>query len=317
MQKSIRVGLATNSHYLSPLQSKLNTEKILNSGITFLKAEQGGTYDALIVLNETIRPLRVNVREGFTWKVIQEPQVDGKNPFVENHGTEFDVIYSHFEVEKDSRIRITPPLLPWIVERTATQLIAAPVPEKPRNLSIVASTKSLWPGHEKRNEFVNQVLENVPDIDVFGQGRRLISDKWDALAPYKYSIALENSSQPNYFTEKIVDCFATYTVPLYYGDPLIGHYFPEGSFVWLPVESPDVAIQIIQKTVASNDWSDRLQSITEARNLCLEKYNIYSYFIDEINSSRNQLDRAKFVNKTIRGQYSNMEYAARKILKKF
>ena len=29
----------------------------------------------------------------------------------------------------------------------------------------------------------------------------------------------------NYFTEKILDCFATYTIPIYYGCPNIGDFF--------------------------------------------------------------------------------------------
>ena len=40
-----------------------------------------------------------------------------------------------------------------------------------------------------------------------------------------FHIAAENSQQRNYFTEKIIDCFASKTLPIYYGCPNIGDWF--------------------------------------------------------------------------------------------
>jgi hypothetical protein len=40
-----------------------------------------------------------------------------------------------------------------------------------------------------------------------------------------FHIAAENSQQRNYFTEKIIDCFASKTIPIYYGCPNIGDWF--------------------------------------------------------------------------------------------
>ena len=40
-----------------------------------------------------------------------------------------------------------------------------------------------------------------------------------------FHIAIENTSIKNYFTEKIIDCFQTRTVPIYYGCINIGDYF--------------------------------------------------------------------------------------------
>ena len=40
-----------------------------------------------------------------------------------------------------------------------------------------------------------------------------------------FSIAIENSRNGCYFTEKILDCFTTRTVPIYWGCPDIGDYF--------------------------------------------------------------------------------------------
>ena len=40
-----------------------------------------------------------------------------------------------------------------------------------------------------------------------------------------FQITLENDSYSTYFTEKVTDCFATGTIPVYWGAPDIGDYF--------------------------------------------------------------------------------------------
>ena len=40
-----------------------------------------------------------------------------------------------------------------------------------------------------------------------------------------YHIAVENSRQKNYFTEKIIDCFASRTIPIYWGCPNLENWF--------------------------------------------------------------------------------------------
>jgi hypothetical protein len=36
---------------------------------------------------------------------------------------------------------------------------------------------------------------------------------------------IENDRAPNYFTEKLIDCFALGTIPIYWGCPNIGDFF--------------------------------------------------------------------------------------------
>jgi hypothetical protein len=44
-----------------------------------------------------------------------------------------------------------------------------------------------------------------------------------------FSVSIENGSYSSYFTEKILDCFATGTIPVYYGSPDISSFFnPKG-----------------------------------------------------------------------------------------
>ncbi len=79
-------------------------------------------------------------------------------------------------------------------------------------------------GHVLRNHVLDLMLTR-DDIDVFGKGISWIPSKVDGLANYAFSIAMENCCQNFYFTEKLVDCLLTDTVPIYYGCEGIGRYF--------------------------------------------------------------------------------------------
>ena len=41
----------------------------------------------------------------------------------------------------------------------------------------------------------------------------------------KFQIVCENQIMPNMFTEKLIDCFRTKTVPIYYGCQNLGEFF--------------------------------------------------------------------------------------------
>ena len=47
----------------------------------------------------------------------------------------------------------------------------------------------------------------------------------EKLFNYMFSIAIENTRETNYFTEKIVDCLQSKTIPIYYGCPNIEEFF--------------------------------------------------------------------------------------------
>jgi hypothetical protein len=53
----------------------------------------------------------------------------------------------------------------------------------------------------------------------------VLGDSKEPLFNSMFHIAIENCSIKNYFTEKIVDCFQTRTVPIYYGCRNIGEFF--------------------------------------------------------------------------------------------
>jgi len=102
--------------------------------------------------------------------------------------------------------------------------------EKKRLVSMITSSKSFLAGHVFRLDWARRLQGK---LDLFGRGFREIQDKEEALNDYMFSVAVENASYCSYFTEKILDCFATGTIPVYHGAPDIAEYFNKDGIITL------------------------------------------------------------------------------------
>jgi hypothetical protein len=100
--------------------------------------------------------------------------------------------------------------------------------DKNKFLSIIASGKRQTNGHRLRHEIINN---KFIDMDIFGHGYNPIDNKIVALKDYMFSLIIENDNTHNWFTEKIVDCLVTGTVPIYWGCSNIGDYFNVKGFI--------------------------------------------------------------------------------------
>lgn len=99
---------------------------------------------------------------------------------------------------------------------------------KTKLISMISSKKVLCEQHQRRLEVVDRMTATGM-VDIYGQGINYIEKKEGGLCDYMFSIAMENATYAGNFTEKIMDCFATGTIPIYSGDPTIDRFFnPEG-----------------------------------------------------------------------------------------
>jgi len=136
----------------------------------------------------------------------------------------YDAIFVHDRemIEKDNRFKYLPngSNKHWIVD--------CGIHKKTKLVSMINSGKKMCKGHRARNEITSQINDKV---DLFGLLYNPIERKETALNDYMFSIALENAQYETYFTEKILDCFATGTIPIYWGAPDIGDYFNEDGII--------------------------------------------------------------------------------------
>jgi|688.fasta_scaffold648384_2 hypothetical protein len=101
---------------------------------------------------------------------------------------------------------------------------------KTKNMSMITSNKNYTKGHKIRNFLVNNLPDNV---DLYGKGYNEIEYKDQGLSDYRFSIAIENDDTDCYFSEKLLDCFLTSTIPIYWGSRCISNIFNNDGIVWL------------------------------------------------------------------------------------
>jgi len=80
--------------------------------------------------------------------------------------------------------------------------------------------------------------------DASYDGELVLGANKDPLFDSMFHIAIENTSIDNFFTEKLIDCFQTKTVPIYYGCPNIAEYFNTMGIIH--VSSVDEIIRICE-----------------------------------------------------------------------
>lgn len=144
-------------------------------------------------------------------------------------------------------------------------------------ISVVSSNRAFTKGHNDRTSFVRQLKECFGDqLAVFGRGINEVGDKWEAIARYKYHVAIENSSFPDYWTEKLADSYLAGAFPFYYGCKNIDKYFSAGSYIPIDIYDVDKAIKIVEKAIAEDVFENSADLLKEAKRRVLDEYNIFA-----------------------------------------
>jgi hypothetical protein len=218
---------------------------------------------------------------------MQEPYVPGLYDWLMEGHEPYARFYTHTPPSAAPKYIASHPAMPWGVGLSYDELMAAEIPRKNAGVSWIASNLTFLPGHRLRAA-LRHTLESpqAPPVDLFGRGILGVPRKWDALAPYRYSLAIENASEPDLWTEKIADCFLSWTVPLYYGCTNPERYFPEESFIRVNPADPGSVAGRIRDILARDEWERRLPALEAARRLVLEKYQLFPFLADAIRNDR-------------------------------
>jgi hypothetical protein len=195
--------------------SALNTNKYVNW------VKDGSANISIHIDHAILNPID-NTKENYGWlaessniipTVIEEVK---RNTHL--YKEKFKFIFTHdkrvMELDPTFFKFTLPNALPWIRNRK--------IYDKSKLCSFIVSNKRMTDGHSYRLNVLHNLKSNK--IDHFGRGFGFKELPW----VIKDENGLDESENGNYdsiFCEKITDCFATGTIPIYWGSPSIGEYF--------------------------------------------------------------------------------------------
>ena len=137
---------------------------------------------------------------------------------------------------------------------------------KSKKVSFITSNKTITDGHKFRLKCLDAVRDNV---DAFGRGINEIKCKLDGMKDYKFSVTVENGKFNNWFTEKIIDCFLSGTIPIYHGCGNIGKYFNTDGIITFETESE---LKEILLALQDSDYEKRFSAVEENFNIALNEW---------------------------------------------
>jgi len=180
----------------------------------------------------------------------------------------------------------------WWLDEDYDTLSALKPPKKTKDLSCILSDHRGGWGRADRIEFMKRLCDKYPNrVDLYGRikpegslvehykgelGINTPTDyrygKRNGLEPYNHSIELDAGPFRNYFSERFFDSMLMWCMPLYWGGTNVEDFLPENSFRYIDIykDGDDV-----METVRSNFREKNLDALAEARDLLLNKWQIW------------------------------------------
>jgi hypothetical protein len=143
---------------------------------------------------------------------------------------------------------------------------------KNNHITFVTSSKSQTPGHELRLKIYDTLdnLDELNGLEIYQhKSPPFHHERNDFFERAKFHICVENSIQHNYFTEKIIDCFASKTIPIYYGCPNLSDWFDMNGVI--SFETLD-ELDIILNNLTPELYDEKLIAIENNFNIAKQFY---------------------------------------------
>lgn len=212
----------------------------------------------------------------FLWicesKGIIQPQIE----FVKLNKDKLQEIYKKIFVHDYELLNLGPSFCYCPPAANSTWIKNKAIHKKSKLISMVSSGKSMCEGHVFRNNKVKEFKEKYNYIDFYGRSFNPFKIKEDVLNDYYFSITIENEKYSNYYTEKLMDCFATGTIPVYHGTPELKKMFNQEGVIIL-----DDLTDINMLTV--DLYYSKLEEIQDNYERCLKHQTSDDYIYEEIN----------------------------------
>jgi len=154
--------------------------------------------------------------------------------------------------------------------------------KKDRAVSMITTDKYTTTGHILRHEARKAILaRQALEVHFFGRGSFTVETKSEALRGYQYSIVVESSNAPFYFSEKLIDCISQGTVAIYWGTPAYASYFhPDGIIQFDTIEELIGILEVIMNgkdNYAKREHGIKTNSRIARQYRCVEDWIFLHY----------------------------------------
>jgi hypothetical protein len=209
---------------------------------------------------------RNNGRKKILWTLESPHFNNGVFDYIKNNLNivlevfEFIFTYNEEFLKIDKKFNFVPAMGSWVKNPQ--------LKNKTKLISMVTSNKTITPQQKYRVDFANS---NKNKIDIYGRGFKEILNKEEGLEDYMFSVCIENATTDTYFTEKILDCFALGTIPIYKGSKNIINHFDVGGILFLD----DVDLKDISENLYISKYEHIKNNFNKVKNLIIPEDIIY------------------------------------------
>lgn len=252
--------------------------------------------DYLVILDHPKRDFSIRVNPNNILHLCLEPPNEiSKYRQYANKNVRW--IFNQLDIKKNNIL--SHGALPWHINQDFDFLnkLKPESLQKENNIVWITSNQRSSAGHQKRMFFLDHI-ENLPFVNLYGRGINPINDKWDVLSKSKYAIAYENFQSDHYWTEKIIDCYLSYSMPLYFGCNKIDDFFPRDSFIQIDPNDKHIDL-FLSEIVKSNKWEENLEAIGKARELILNEYQLFPFLAHQIKAIESVKGLSQFQSKEL------------------
>jgi hypothetical protein len=153
---------------------------------------------------------------------------------------------------------------------------------KDKLVSMVCSGKNVTKLHRVRRSIFDSLLFDKR-ITLFGPPICNPVDSNSVLRKHFFSIVIENHLDKHYFTEKILNCFAQGTIPVYLGSQNVDNYFDNQGIIHF---SSIQDLKDILPTLTRELYNSKISSIESNHHVAMKSFsNIENYNLNILTSN--------------------------------
>ena len=271
MKQKIKIADNTFSHsilgYCSDFQKSENFER---------ERTQPNNTENLVITDNFLTSNLPPSKNKIAWLIEPVCVAPQHYDYVRNNLMKFDYILTHEKtlLDLDYNTKFIPFGCCWVSKEEQK------VYDKTKNISVISSNKTFTDGHRLRHEVIQKFGDKM---DVFGRGYDPIEFKIDGLKDYRFSVVIENCKRDYWFTEKLIDCFATGTIPIYWGCPSIGDFFnTDGMLIFDNMDELETILNDCNEDFYNSKLDVIRENFDKCKNFLLPDEHVYKFIKENL-----------------------------------